>query len=85
MNLNFFNMIETSSYIKQPAVIFGHVLKMFGNVRISFGQSSENFQKPSKISGKCSEIAKISLILLFTFNKEKIARPLVHTYPRAGM
>ena len=74
VQLSFFSFISISlkhlrtllANMRQPSVIFGHFrkflnnFKLMGNVRLSFGQSSENFQ-----NGNLREIAKISLILLF--------------------
>jgi len=49
-------MIETSSDLhRTSSVIFGGFQKLFGNVRVAFGQLLENLRKSSKSGRKSLE------------------------------
>ena len=49
--------------------VFGHFRKMVRNVRMSFGQSSENFQNFLKMFGNLRQIAEIPNFAVSVINR----------------
>ena len=62
--------------LTQSSEIIGNLRKMFGNVRVTFGQVFENLRKSPKSGWKSLENCQNAVISMSTYNKKNITRGL---------